>query len=151
MTHFLSLQVPGVPPSLNHSYKQVWRVSRTGKRWHGPAKTEEANLWQNLVQMYVAKATPNEAIRKCKRFLICLNFQTPDAQRPDLDNMEKLTIDAVAKECGFNDKKVIAKASVVSPGFPSITYVDVLEAPPVEGEWLRRIIAASTATSRNQT
>lgn len=139
-----SFIVEGIPPSLNHSYKRVWRYNKAGGRWLGDAKTEAAVGWQNLVQ-YRATLAAHENIPKHQRLLVVIMFETP-VVRPDLDNMEKLTIDAVARAYGVNDRNEVAKASCVVEGEEYRTTIDILEAPEVR-TWHRSIIEFSRGMS----
>lgn len=112
----------GLPPTTNHGYGVS---SRGGKaRMY---KTQEARAWQELVMWQVAaqRIQPHQDWQgRAIRVMITLWSQD---RRADVDGGIKLTLDAIAKGLGFNDKMVdyISVARFVRPGGQEATEVYV--------------------------
>jgi Holliday junction resolvase RusA-like endonuclease len=114
------ITLEGLPPTTNHAYG----VSNRGGKAR-MYKTTDAKAWQEMIgwQVIAQRTQPHQDWQgRAIRVMITLWSQD---RRADIDGGIKLTLDAIAKGLGFNDKMVdyVSVLRFVRPGMPEATEV----------------------------
>ena len=96
----MTLVLP-IPPSTNHAY-----AVRNGRK----VKTTAAREYASEVMWRVADEVRVEAdsgfVTRDDRLAVTITVYEPDRRKRDLANLEKLVVDAVAKQLGFDDSQI---------------------------------------------
>lgn len=93
--------VPGQPPSVNHSYKDVVIRKKNGGTYRTRAKTPEAEAYQVVATLACRAAKPSRW-EAGERVRVTLAYHL--RRDADGDNLQKLLLDAVALGLGVNDR-----------------------------------------------
>lgn len=123
----LSFTIPDTPPSWNHSYRiakqyvrnqggLTYNADGTAKQRMTLAKTEDAKVFSEMVEMIVKTARPSGWQCPKNVYVVYRLFMK---RQMDCDNVLKMTNDAIARALGVDDKRflpvVVERQVGVSP------------------------------------
>ena len=89
------------PPSTNHAYTVA-----NGRKIKSATARAYANEVQWRIADHVRTGEQPPATWGGTRLTATLDIHPPDARRRDLANVEKLALDAVANQLGFDDSQI---------------------------------------------
>ena len=134
--------IPGLPPSANHAYQHVTYGSKTGASYTGRRLTPKAEHWrtQAATIVRVAAARAGVTIPRRRPLAVVLVFQTPRPYNVDLDNLQKLAIDAIAEGLEVDDRYIVSITSWKERDEDTSTtgQVDLLQDPAARGAEARQ-------------
>lgn len=97
------------PPSLNHYLEPVVRQSKSGRRYFSKKRTKEANKYRDDVYWLVREQLGVNFSQFRFPVKAEITFHPPNRAKRDLDNFEKVMLDALVNSGLLLDDSLIKK------------------------------------------